>query len=582
MQHDDPARTPENDAAPNPSVDMNVVQDHIQQLTEKSGKIKGINKSRIETDILESDIASLLASVRLVMSREASVELLKFIKFKVSSGQLSANYFRAYKKLLEEKLLGNLINAKLSDDERFTVLAKCVFRLIHSRPLTFYGPDDTALFRDGSSNTDNNDFVNLANNPALLIDYISYSEMEFSRRIALSAFTHLYKFTGTGYNKISAFPVFIHAHSGIRLERVETPEYKKLFVSEKRNPDLFKSIKMPGLLGALKKPGIGTILPGSTPQQEFMLAQEMPRQFINLTLYKSMLRELIENYFADCNRAGVQAQKNVHLRLMPIDMADPNYVVAGLAGSEKAVISALIAIQGDCLKAIVDQADFVKKYPKITAIELRKLFWERAVSSIQNPLVTFKPFAVDDMLAELTDPIANAAEKGSTSDTLLCVNLVCSANAYTGNRIYKNSLSSIEAEFANRSNITTLLNPIINPALLDSALLNHLLIRFPSGKLSSLTEIKEALIQAANTAAAVTTTAAEQPPQQPEHVAETAAAMESKPTAAFKFKFKLPGNPFAKLKPFFARFGAFFKLIADIFRHVKAALIEIINSKRKH
>lgn len=523
MQHDDPARAPKNDATPTPSVDMNVVQDHIQQLAEKSGKIKGINKLRIDTDILEGDISTLLSSVRLIMSREASMELLKFIKFKVSSGQFSENYFRTYKKLLEEKRLKNLMNATLSDDERFEILATCVYRMLHCRPLTFYGTDDTAIFRNGESNTDHQDFINMANNPALLIDYISYSEMEFSRRIAISSFTHLYKFTGTGYTKISAYPVFIHAHSGIRLERIETPEYKKLFVNDNRNPEL----------------------------------------------YKSMLREIIENYFADCNRAGAQTLKNVHVRLMPIDLTDPHYTIAGLSDKEKIITTTLTATQRDTLKSIIEQPDFAKKYPKISAIELRQSFWEDAASKIQHPLVSYKNYSADDLLAELTDPIVDSADKGSTSDTLLCINMVCSANAYAGNRIYKNSLNSIEAEFANRSNITTLFNPIINPALIPAALLNHLLIRFPSGKLSSLLEIKQALIQAANTPAAGTVT--EQSVQQTERTPDASANTASKPASSV---FKLN-------TPFFARFGSFFKLIAEIFHHVKTTLIEIINSKRK-
>ena len=90
-------------------------------------------------------------------------------------------------------------------------------------------------------------------------------------------------------------------------------------------------------------------------------------------------------------------------------------------------------------------------------------------------------------------------------------------------------------------------------------------------------EIKRALIQAAQAAADGTAALSA---QQTESAVETAAESQSKPAAA-KLKFKLPGNPFVKLKPLFARLGAFFKLLADIFRHVKAALIEIINSKRK-
>jgi hypothetical protein len=159
--------------------------------------------------------------------------------------------------------------------------------------------------------------------------------------------------------------------------------------------------------------------------------------------------------------------------------------------------------------------------------------------------------------------------------------MVCSPNAYAGNRIYKNSLSSIEAEFANRSNITTLFNPLFNPAIIGPSLLNTLLIRFPSGKLSSLTEIKQTLIQAAQISTEHTATdqpAPAAPPTQTTLEIEPALEVnvEKKPAAP---KAKI--NPFVKLKPFFAGLSAFFILIADIFRHMKAALLEMINARRK-
>lgn len=558
----------ENKDQPAIVADYGTLQDNINALDKQSGKIKGIVATRIDFDLKEDDIDELVRSVHVGLSKEASIELVKFIRYKINVGNDCENYKRVYRDMLGDELIQRLTDNQLTNDDRFTIMAAFVTRLLQKRPLVFYGENDSAIYRDGSNEAGSNDFVKLASDSTLLMNYISYSEQALSRRLTIAGLNHLYKFTGDSYQKLSTAPVLICAQSPFRFERKYTAEYKRLIISEQTNKKLFQNLTSSGVLKAIKKGGVGTTRKSELTKHDYLHIHEKPDVFLDITEYKHLTQELYFNYLAHCQSVAEKLNKKAYVRLHAIAQIDTNKIV----GIEKTstLHTSLTDLHASILFELINQQKIMANFPLISTIEISDQALKIRQDLASNESILFTDGSNEDKSAALIDPMANIDTPGSTNDLLLCINTSFSPNAFPGNRIYKNSLSNPEAETSNGSNITTIFNPMINPLLQLQALINNLTIVMPSGKLDTLTEIKEIMSKPKPATREAQTT------EESAHIenSDTMPAKEdkiSKPKArpSQKSKFK---NFIQTMKSFFA---VFWTVIKQVYRELK----NMINAK---
>jgi hypothetical protein len=428
---------------------LTLMRANVDSFNNQVAKMKGIPAARISADMQAAAIADFSQSVKIILSEKTKNEIPHFLRFKLQKGAYCTHYQTLYKKLFGEALYTKLLTNKLQEQDKIEICAKFIERLVKNRPIVFYGPTDIAICFGGKKIEDPNYFVTLSSHPTELINYISYPELEFSRRLAFSCLTYLYRFTGDKHEQVSHLPILVHSYSGLRFDRAETPEYKRLISSEKNKADA-----------------------------EWVVINENPKLFLNKTSCKVLAKELYENYLADANQRAQALNKKAYVRILNADLTEP-------------FLHAVGEVQFEVLKEILNEANFDAKYPHIEKIEISYPYWKLQKKAIKNNKVIMKEGSNEDTSAYFSDPMEGAKEKGSTEALLLCINNASSPNAYIGNRIYANYLSSADASMSNCTNITAILNPSINPFLAKEKFLTHIAIHFSDGYILALTESQQ-------------------------------------------------------------------------------------------
>lgn len=462
----------------------------------------GIPRVRLTEDLATKEIANLAASTRVIMSDTLKIDMIKFIQQKLSD----PNYEAVYRALFGSVVCQKIIEGKLPTYEIDIVCAKFAHRLLHNRPLVFTGPDDDILLRpdrdinwviavlrskiteqllvdphnvglkdmlasidayvdkkasvtkaDGSEDyrykqavKDELNILRLAEKyPEILAEYISYSEIEIGRRLAVSGLSHLYQYDESAdsavlgsfkYKKSSSEPALIHGSVGVRFERVDTPEYKAM-------------IRTHAQIGAMS----------DSEKSKFVCIDDKNMMYVDKELYKQAMREVYLNYLADANaHAGAQGKK-AYVQLNFYGLSSWIHKIPGCTEDKTLREQVFSGLQAEVLQAI-----FTNELPQmknIGAIEINdrnKLLYR----GIENHVM---PTGVELITRTNATPGAfTEALPSKYKSYLRCVNNSWDAASCHGNELYIGAAAkggSLDSRIGFFTNTAFTFNPLINTAV---------------------------------------------------------------------------------------------------------------------
>ena len=357
-------------------------------------------------------------------------------------------------------------------------------RLIIKRPLMFITNLDSFILRNGDRGRGGFELIGTEKEiaPLILIDYLSYDEMQIAALIGVSTPTY---FINNGARNNKAIPTNDDTHQkegiytglvGARFEKPELMEYQHIIITPEQNIEKNGYGFQNNNIIQSKFAQLWEWLIGKQTQDchvnrsklleiwESFYEEKLPTfeqvklnkknnyialnksTYFNKSIYKQRMKMVLEPYFIDAHQRGLEQNKKVYCRLVGI----------GLGVWKKTSEQAKIIF--DCCCDIMDENDLYM-ISDIDFSFFSDLLTNRAVRNMKC-IPTLKDDLINIHITE-----NNPADKlmNEDSDKLLVAMYAWDGNAYPGNEYWAGQLiASGDPAAACCSTIAELQNPLIN------------------------------------------------------------------------------------------------------------------------
>jgi hypothetical protein len=329
-------------------------------------------------------------------------------------------------------------------------------RLLIKRPLMFMNPDDTYMLRDGAKGSGGFEAIGTTQEkqPLILVNYLSYDEMQIAALIGASTPTYFIN-NGSRNNRGIKAAKGTYEQEGVycglvgaRFEKPGYMEWQHILVSPVRDIDMQKNNSIFSLWAALYDIAFPTYQQARSDRAGRYIPITIQGQecFFDTVIYKERMRLVIEPFLLDAQRRGIARHKKVYVHAVGLGLG-----VWQLLPQQAQLMLDVYAdiLQKRTLSEIAD-IDF-SWFPSNSSLQGIKN-GERFTAGHNNITIHFSQRNPVDRLV------------GLDSGKLLVAQYAWDGNAYPGNEYWSGALNaSGDPAAACCSTIAELQNPAINP-----------------------------------------------------------------------------------------------------------------------